>query len=187
MKTDLKDYIKVYNSIDKELCTQLLEELKLAEWNKHTFYYPSVDISKEISEHEPQVTYTNIPLKEKLMDIVFETLKQYVIEDCNLPWYTGWNGFTNIRFHQYDQNTEMHEHCDHIHSMFEGERRGIPVISIVGVLNDNFEGGEFVLCEDLVYNLRAGDIILFPSVFLYPHRVNRIVNGTRHSFVSWVY
>lgn len=31
------------------------------------------------------------------------------------------------------------------------------------------------------------DIIIFPGVFLYPHKITPITKGTRHSFVSWVF
>ena len=39
----------------------------------------------------------------------------------------------------------MAEHCDHISSLFDGQIKGIPMLSVVGQLNDNFEGGEFVM------------------------------------------
>ena len=38
----------------------------------------------------------------------------------------------------------MAEHCDHIHSIFEGERKGIPVMTALGSLNDDYMGGEFL-------------------------------------------
>ena len=38
----------------------------------------------------------------------------------------------------------MKEHQDHIHSIFDGNEKGIPILSIVGNLNDDFEGSEFI-------------------------------------------
>jgi predicted 2-oxoglutarate/Fe(II)-dependent dioxygenase YbiX len=35
--------------------------------------------------------------------------------------------------------------------------------------------------------LKQGDIVVFPSVFLYPHRVDRLTEGIRDSFVTWVW
>ena len=35
--------------------------------------------------------------------------------------------------------------------------------------------------------LNQGDVLIFPSNFLYPHKVNSIKKGTRYSFVSWVW
>jgi predicted 2-oxoglutarate/Fe(II)-dependent dioxygenase YbiX len=81
----------------------------------------------------------------------------------------------------------MQLHCDHIHTLFDGKRRGIPILSIVGVLNENFEGGEWVMFENKKIELKTGDILMFPSNFLYPHGVLPITKGTRYSFVSWVW
>jgi len=49
------------------------------------------------------------------------------------------------------------------------------------------ELGEFVMWKDKVIELKAGSVMIFPSIFLYPHRVEPIKKGTRHSFVSWAY
>ena len=81
----------------------------------------------------------------------------------------------------------MKIHYDHITSLFDGERRGIPVLSVVGLLNDNYQGGEFVLFKDHKIELKVGDILVFPSNFMYPHRVDQITKGTRYSFVSWAW
>jgi predicted 2-oxoglutarate/Fe(II)-dependent dioxygenase YbiX len=81
----------------------------------------------------------------------------------------------------------MAEHCDHIHSLFDGEIKGIPTMSLVGLLNDNYQGGEFVMWQDTVIPLKQGDVMVFPSNFLYPHRVDPVTRGTRHSFVAWAW
>jgi predicted 2-oxoglutarate/Fe(II)-dependent dioxygenase YbiX len=71
--------------------------------------------------------------------------------------------------------------------MFDGEMKGIPTLSFVGQLNDDFVGGEFVMWKDQVIEMHKGTVIVFPSVFLYPHRVDAVKSGTRYSFVSWAY
>ena len=77
-------------------------------------------------------------------------------------------------------------HADHIHSMFDGERKGIPILSVLGVLNDDYEGGEFVLIDEKI-DLSKGDIIIFPSNFMYPHKVEPVTKGTRYSYISWIW
>ena len=79
----------------------------------------------------------------------------------------------------------MANHVDHIHSIFDGENKGVPIISVVGLLNDNFVGGEFIFNDEHTIKLKQGDILLFPSNFIYAHRVNDIEEGIRYSFVSW--
>jgi predicted 2-oxoglutarate/Fe(II)-dependent dioxygenase YbiX len=77
-------------------------------------------------------------------------------------------------------------HADHIHSRFDGERKGIPILSVLGVLNDDYEGGEFVLIDEKI-DLNKGDIIIFPSNFMYPHKVEPVTKGTRYSYISWIW
>jgi predicted 2-oxoglutarate/Fe(II)-dependent dioxygenase YbiX len=71
--------------------------------------------------------------------------------------------------------------------MFDGERKGIPILSVLGILNDNYEGGEFIMFDDYKINLKMGDVLIFPSIFLYPHKVKSVNKGTRYSFISWVW
>jgi predicted 2-oxoglutarate/Fe(II)-dependent dioxygenase YbiX len=96
-------------------------------------------------------------------------------------------GYSGIRFNRYETGTEMRLHCDHIHDMFDGERRGIPTLSIVGALNDDYKGGEFVMWEDTVIDLPTGSVLVFPSIFMYPHHVNQVTEGCRYTYVSWVW
>ena len=71
--------------------------------------------------------------------------------------------------------------------MFDGERKGIPTLSVVGLLNDNFQGGDFIMFDNEKINLVQGDILIFPSTFMYPHKVTAIKEGVRYSFVSWMW
>ena len=80
----------------------------------------------------------------------------------------------------------MRTHYDHIQILFDGKLKGIPIISIVGLLNDNYEGGQF-MCRGNEIKLTRGDILLFPSNFMYPHEVREITKGIRYSFVSWAF
>ena len=56
----------------------------------------------------------------------------------------------------------------------------------IGLLNDDFEGGEFNLIG-VDQKIAAGDIMVFPSTFMYPHEIKVITKGCRHSFQSWVW
>ena len=80
----------------------------------------------------------------------------------------------------------MRKHFDHIHSIFDGQLKGIPILSFVGVLNDDYEGGK-MLVRDVEFPLKPGDIIIMPSCFMFPHEISEITKGTRYSFVSWAF
>jgi predicted 2-oxoglutarate/Fe(II)-dependent dioxygenase YbiX len=81
----------------------------------------------------------------------------------------------------------MAEHCDHINDLFDGDRKGIPILTIVALLNDDFKGGEFIMFKNIEIKLKQGDLLIFPSNFVYPHRVDPVTKKTRYSFVSWVW
>ena len=109
------------------------------------------------------------------------------IEHFNFPWFSQWSGYTNIRFNRYSKGQEMGAHCDHIHSMFDGERKGVPMLSLLGALNNDYEGGEFIMFDDYEVKLNTGDLILWPSNFLYKHEVKPVTKGERYTYVSWVW
>ena len=95
-----------------------------------------------------------------------------------------WSG---VRLNRYSEGTLMRPHYDHIQSLFDGEKRGIPVLSIIGALNDctDYEGGAFKFWKDFEIKMNKGDILIFPSCYLYPHQVEEVTKGERYTFVSW--
>ena len=40
---------------------------------------------------------------------------------------------------------------------------------------------------DTVIDIPPGAVLIFPSNFMYPHKVEPVTKGTRYSYVSWVY
>ena len=69
----------------------------------------------------------------------------------------------------------------------KGRPNDFPWYDLAGLFyfNDDYEGGAFVMFQDEVVELKQGDLMIFPSVFLFPHRVEPVTKGIRHTFVSW--
>ena len=97
------------------------------------------------------------------------------------------NKFSQIRFNRYGKGQIMRQHHDHIHSLFDGKEKGIPVLSFILNLNDNYRGADLFFWEDHAVHLGKGDIIMFPSLFLFPHGVTEAREGKRYSAVSWAW
>lgn len=60
------------------------------------------------------------------------------------------------------------------------------LISTVSYLNDDYEGGEIEFRHSNVkIKPEKGDVIFFPSNFLYIHEIMPILSGTRYSMPHW--
>jgi len=192
MKKNLLDYVKhnkqFLNSKICDLTVNQLNKLNKSYWQDHTFYNPITKENKKRSgDQELSTLYSNeVSTKEILMKEIWNGLINY-INDLKFNWFDGWNGYSELRFNRYLKNTKMAEHCDHIHSLFEGTKKGIPILSVLGILNDDYKGGEFIMFQDHEIKFKKGDLLIFPSIFLYPHKVEPVKKGIRYSFISWVW
>lgn len=189
MKKNLEDYLILYeNKFDKKLCKQTIKQIeKDLSFEQHKFFNPQTGQSiAESGNKELDIAWGEIDVTPILNDKVWHVLKEYV-SNFNFDWFQGWSGFTSAKFNKYKKTRLMKEHCDHIQSMFDGERKGIPILTVLTFLNDNYEGGELVFFQDKIIKPKQGSCVVFPSNFLYPHRVEPIKKGTRYSFVNWVW
>ena len=188
MQENLKDYVKIYRGIiSSEICKSTVNDLTSANWQIHQFYSyardEKISYEKELSV-SGDMTSTYKEIAEQCKAGI-----NFYIKNLNSPYYTptSWVDHSPIRFNKYEIGTQMNSHVDHIHTLFQGTRKGIPTLSLVGLLNDNFEGGDFIMFDNEKIPLCAGDILIFPSIFMYPHGVTEVTKGTRYSFVSWVW
>jgi predicted 2-oxoglutarate/Fe(II)-dependent dioxygenase YbiX len=83
-------------------------------------------------------------------------------------------------------------HIDNIllASRFEEIEQGIPTrdISVVGYLNDDFEGGEtYFDRQDVKVQPEAGAVLVFPAYFTHPHESLPILQGEKYAFTSWLF
>jgi predicted 2-oxoglutarate/Fe(II)-dependent dioxygenase YbiX len=52
--------------------------------------------------------------------------------------------------------------------------------------NDDYVGGEIEFPEfDIFYKPQLGDILVFPSSFIYNHSVKEVTSGVRYAAVNW--
>lgn len=188
----LSDYILSENCLSQELCEEIISTVDDDNtWQKHTWYDGSNDRifnkKNEDNYNEFDVVYlseNNSKIYEKLYPILIDLCKEYCIK-YSFDKSIFVNRIFPVRVNKYQVNTKMNKHYDHIHSLFSPPIKGIPALTILGVLNDSYEGGEFILFDDFEIKTKRGDIIIFPSNFMYPHKVNKINKGTRYSFVTW--
>ena len=185
----IEDYIIVKNTIPKDLCKIMIDECNTRQWSKHTWNNYAEGTSGSEPTKELDVMPCTKEQQAKITPYLVKALTEYQEkhsvpgEKTQGPWLSK---FSPIRFNRYQVGTMMREHYDHIHSIFDGKMKGVPIVSIVGNLNEDYEGSEFH-CRDKEIKLKTGDILMFPSNFMYPHEVTECTKGTRYSFVSWAF
>ena len=191
MKKNLQDYIKIYPGLlDLQVCKDTVSDLSRMNWSPSafkTYNQELVPMPGEEERYEFQIKETDyLETAPELMKAIWQSIFNYS-SFYKFPWWPNWNGYTLPKFNIYKPTSIITEHCDQTSGSFDGTRNGIPILSIVALLNNDFEGGEFVMFQDELIPLKAGDVMVFPSLFLYPHKVTPIISGTRYSMVSWVW
>jgi predicted 2-oxoglutarate/Fe(II)-dependent dioxygenase YbiX len=179
---NLQDYVAIYNVNNAEICKKLISEIDKTQWEKHAYHDPLTN-EKTTYEDDLEITYQNDITKGHLSKVINNCVNDYLFNIA--PNKFNLQQIGDVRFNRYKVGTNMKMHHDHIHTLFDGKRKGVPILTVLGLLNDDFEGGDFLMFDGKKLNLSAGDIVIFPSNFLYPHAVTTITKGTRYSFVAW--
>jgi hypothetical protein len=186
MNKQLTDYIKVYrNIIPDEVCISMVTELEGSILSPHKFYSHIAD-TRTSHGNDPEFGMINSDTNNLIMKAAWEAINNYIVKDLQFPWFCSWGGFSPAKYIRYSTGNSMTKHCDHTHDIFT-DTRGVPVVSIIGVLNNDFLGGDLALLDGITYDLKQGDIIVFPSNFLFPHELREVTSGKRYSFASFVW
>ena len=185
--TQLKDLIVVEQLIPKNLCDYIIDDTSKREWSKHTWYNSVQGTfgSEETKELDVQnITAEHQQLLTPFMISAGASYNAKYHFECERMMQIM-NKFSAIRFNRYSPGQIMRQHHDHIHSLWNTQDAGIPVLSFILNLNDDYEGADLYFWDDYIVPLGKGDIIMFPSLFLFPHGVKEATKGRRISAVSW--
>jgi predicted 2-oxoglutarate/Fe(II)-dependent dioxygenase YbiX len=185
------DFVRTY-SIDSEHLQEAraLFQCPSVLWEKHGYSIAGVEqnIEKNYGGREPSVSSSFSEVYLNLsFNMVADALNSYYEE---FPTSLA-TRFLPIRLNRYQKGQSMQEHWDGIHTIFDGSRRGVPILSIVGLVNKPKAGGLFYIKPPQgpprEFLTEEGTIVVFPSTFIYNHEVTTVEEGTRDSFVSWTF
>ena len=186
--TKLKDLIHVERgAIASDLCDYIIKDIERRQWKKHSWYNLNEEVKSEDTK-ELDVQYITSDLQYSLLSIMNHVASSYVKKYSYKQVYrtqTIMTMYSPIRFNRYSDGQTMRQHHDHIHSLFDGEAKGIPVLSFILNFNNDYEGADLYFWNDYKISLGKGDVVIFPSLFLFPHGVTEIKKGVRYSGVSW--
>ena len=114
----------------------------------------------------------------------FDFLTGLLLKEVNRNYkFDGYQIDTDItyQFTEYQEGEFYDWHTDSGNTP-NAKRR----ISVVILLNDDYEGGDFAFFNGTIkYAPKKGSALLFPSNFLYPHEIMPVTKGTRHSIITW--
>lgn len=189
-ESKLKDLIVVEEGlIPKNICEYVIQDIESREWRPHTWYNSQTGAFGSEPTKELDVQNTTEELQALITPYVISAGASYnekvLFEGGGDRTRQIMNKFSKIRFNRYVPGQIMRSHWDHITSLFSPPERGIPVLSMIICFNDDYEGGELVFWDDYKVKPSAGSVIVWPSLFLYPHGVNEITLGKRWSGVLW--
>ena len=187
--TELKDFIHVERGIiPADLCDYIIKDIETRTWEPHTWYNNKSDTYGSEEKRELDVQGITPKLQQLLTPSILQSgtayNQKYAYQGCERT-KSIMTKFSVIRFNRYTGGQIMRQHHDHIHSLFDGKEKGIPVLSFILNFNDDYEGSDLYFWKDYIVKLFKGDIVMFPSLFLFPHGVTEAIKGTRYSAVCW--
>ena len=186
MELNLDRYMQQTKLISAEQAQQVINDLDKVAWQDFDYKGPE-NICVQDNPFIPyQVCDMEEPDLAKQIDRVVDSYITDFLKD--IPWFSYWNGKTRFYWIKYPTGSSgMGVHADHVRNIFDGTRRGIPTLTVLGLLNDDYEGGELEFFQKTKIKPKQGECLIFPSVFLFPHEVLPITSGTRYSFAVWIW
>ena len=177
--------------IPADLCDAIVQDIETRSWEPHTWYNDATKSSHSEETMELDVQSTTPELHKVISPFVVEAARQYnknySYPFADQPTRPGqfMTQFCPIRFNRYKPGQIMRQHHDHIHSLFDGNIKGVPVLTFILNFNDDYEGADLFFWENTGVKLGKGDIVMFPSNWLFPHGVTEATKGVRYSGSVW--
>jgi hypothetical protein len=134
------------------------------------FKYKKSDIENDTSEISLRMQGIWQDCYDRQAPAVADYCKKF-----NIHQLRYWEAFNFIK---YVPGHHFMEHHDHGFSYN-------CTVSLVGYLNDDYEGGElYFRLQGLNIKPKAGDLYIFPSNYMYPHQAKKVHSGTKYSIVT---
>jgi hypothetical protein len=140
-------------------------------------YRDCVDFKFKKSDIEQDKSDISLKLQalwQDVYDVKLPAVEDYR-RDYNIMDLKYWEA---LNFIKYGPGQHFQEHHDHGFSYN-------CTVSLVAYINDDYEGGELAFrLQKLSIKPKAGDLYIFPSNFMYPHRAMPVHSGTKYSIVT---
>ena len=178
--------IRIYKSTlgahASELLDQCLtDEQSCNKWSLALVGYEQVPDESYRNCQDFKMGTNEIPyVQEKIVSIYEETVGQVksCVEDYSRSYHISMNYMEAVNFVKYEQGTHFSYHSDHAHHY-------VCTISTIAYYNDDYEGGELAFDKlNLKFKPASGDVVVFPSTFIYSHASLPVIEGTKFAAVT---
>ena len=177
---------KIENVLSKEWCKNLTQYMDIVCKNKAT-----VLIDDKIIEDTKQRNVYDYGLTDNKQDTAYNKVLSDVIKNSISQYLKSFTYLIELKMEginllKYVKGNFYNTHIDSFHTV---NRQ----ISIIINLNEDYVGGNIVFMHPTTrkpyskIGLKTGEMLVFPSNFMYPHQVTKITQGIRYSCVSWCY
>jgi hypothetical protein len=145
--------------------------MKMPEYRDcHDFKYKKHDFDDDQSEWGDKLRNLADETQYRQLQVVKDFTRKYNVGELRY-----WEATNYVK---YGPGQHFQEHHDHGYSYN-------CVVSLVAYPNDDYEGGElYFRLQNISAKARAGDVFIFPSNFMYPHRAMPVTSGTKYSMVT---
>lgn len=182
--------INLYNNaLTKEECTQIINSLESIASDDSIFKWVGAQVNDNQEnilarncfdiKYKREYLGTLLPENETLFNIhkTVDDKLDICLNHYESLWYLKMYYKEAFNFVKYSKDQYFKTHVDH--GPFYSS-----TVSAVVYLNDDYDGGEIdFIRHGLVIKPKAGDIILFPSNYVYEHSSLPILNGTKYAVV----
>ncbi len=170
--------IQIDGMIDNNFCKEIIDSYK-------KFKLEDLPVHHDVDKNERNVLgYTIGPKKNPFNKIKKQIEKFYVHYQLKFPFAIS-NKIKQIDLLKYETGGKYEYHVDNYTDYGRS-------ISVIINLNDDYEGGDLIFGNQKNFEikrckLKKGSIVFFPSNFMYPHSIEPIKKGIRHSIVAWIH
>jgi hypothetical protein len=172
----------VENVIDNQTCKNMISDIEKNNSEKLVFTNGNNVECYKVKDESKITEYFVNKIKELLDELSFI---------INIPI----NGICDIEIRKVYGETRLHTDgtCPNIalHPTRNHSVKLIRSLTVVGALNDDYEGGEYNFpSQNLKIKLKAGSFIFFPPYWTHPHSVSKIIkipncNEYRYIVSTW--
>lgn len=188
----MKDYIlEARKLIPSHICKKIIayfDDHNLEEARIGTSFQAETKTNKEIRNcltsfilTNPNKTLGQTIMLNYILDRLDLALKSY---SSKFPRFTL-QKINQLDLLKYEKNSYDAGYKFHVDASGKTAHR---ILSLSLCLNDSFGGGEFVFDlpdGQVQFQQNTGDLIIFPSNFMFPHQVNSLTYGTRYALIAW--